>query len=104
MQNSKGEQTCVALIHEYGVCTRPQSHPIHQQLGITPLEHPFDREKSGVIEEVKLTKRNIRRIAQRSGQHPQELERMRQLARVQKRTLTLKYDVLPEIVAAEKGN
>lgn len=102
MQNEKGEQICISLIEGYGVCSRPQSHPIHQKLGITPLEHPYEREKSGVVEEMKLTKRTIKLIARRSGQEPQELERMRKLAQLQKRRLTLKYDVLPEVVAAEK--
>jgi len=102
MQNDKGEQVCVSLIPNYGVCTRPQSHPIHQPLGVSPLEHSYEREKSGVVEEVRLSRRNIKTIAKRSGQHPQELERMRKLAKLQKRTLVLKYDVLPEVIKAEK--
>lgn len=94
--NENNEQVCVSLIEGYGVCSRRREHPIHQPLGITPLEHTFEREKSGVEEEMVLSRRNIKKIARRSGQSRQDLERMRQLAKKQGRVLTLKYDVVPE--------
>lgn len=99
--NENGGQLCVSLIENYGVCGRRLTHPIHQKLGITPLEHSFFRERSGVEEEMVLSRRNIKKIARRSGQSRLDLERMRQLAKKQGRILTLKYDVVPEEVDPE---
>lgn len=103
--NENNEQTCISTIPEHGTCGRTAYHPIHAQLGMTPLEHSFERAKSGVTETKKLTRRNERIIAARSGQNAGDLRRMRMVAKLQGRTLTLKYDVIPEIVEAEgKGD
>ena len=62
----------------------------------------FERERSGVVEVCKLSRRNIKKIAKRSGQNPLDLERMRKVLLLKKDSMIVTYDVLPEIVAEEK--
>lgn len=102
MLNDNGEQICVHYIVDHGQCRRPATHPIHEPRGVSPFEHHFEREKSGVIEETALTKKNVKFIAKRSGQSVEAIEKMRKLMLLKKKQPTLKYDVAPEALMAEK--
>lgn len=87
-------KTCHAEVPGYGTCGRKESHVVHQMLGISEVEHLFKRETTGEVEKMRLSKRNIKKIARRSGKTEDELEMMRQVAKKQGRVLTLQYEVV----------
>ena len=86
-----GRELCVELIDDYGVCSRTAEHIVHKMMGLSEREHLFKREEVGEYEEMLLTKRNIRKIARKSGKQIRDLEIMRQAAKLKGKTLTVKW-------------
>lgn len=94
MSEIQHSDNCTALVENYGVCSRPKDHIVHAMLGISPVEHPYHRELRGPLEEMKLSRRNIKKIARRSGKSVDELEVMRQVAKKKGRQITVRYEVV----------
>ena len=92
------EDPCVQFVEGYGKCERPENHIVHKGLGISPVEHPYLAPVKGDdVETMKLSRRNVKIIARRSGKSEDELEVMRQVAKKQgKGNLMLRYRVVAE--------
>jgi hypothetical protein len=91
-------QPCVQFVDGYGRCDRPVNHVVHLGLNVSPVEHTFLGEATGDgTETKKLSRRNIKYIARRSGKSEEELEVMRQVAKKQgKPLLKLRYLVVAD--------
>lgn len=87
-------ERCVQFVEGYGMCEKPRQHVVHAMLGVSPVEHPFVGPATKNVEEMRLSRRNVKRIAARSGKSVDELETMRQVAKKQGRVLTLRYEVV----------
>lgn len=101
-QNELGQETCVELIDDYGVCTRTREHVVHAQLGLSPREHNFKAERSEIEETYTLTNQNLRKIAIRSGMTVGELEILMGTRQILRKGNKIKFKLLASI-AREEG-
>jgi hypothetical protein len=92
------DDQCVQFIENHGRCDRPENHIVHKGMGISVVEHDFLAPVKGDdVETVKLSRRNVKYIARRSGKSADELEVMRQVAKKQgKKNLMLRYQVVAD--------
>ena len=90
------DDQCQQFIDGHGKCNRPDNHIVHKAMGISPVEHTYLAPLKGkVIETMKLSRRNVKIIARRSGKSEDELEAMRQVAKKQgRKNLVLRYQVV----------
>lgn len=100
--NEEGQQLCVELINDYGVCSRTRDHVVHASMEISPREHSFKAERSEIVETSTLTNQNLRRISERSGMTVGELEiLMKTRGEILKNGNKVKYKLLASVARAE---
>jgi hypothetical protein len=92
------EDQCQQFVDGHGKCGRPENHIVHMNHNISPVEHAFLAPLKGdEVEEMKLSRRNVKIIARRSGKDPDELEVMRQVRKKQgKGNAILRYKVVAD--------
>lgn len=95
------ETPCEFIVEGYGPCGRPADHIVHRHMGISEREHDFTRAKSGIKETATLSKRNLKRVARRSGRSLRELEVMRQVGIKKGKKITVEYDVVPTAIQGD---
>lgn len=91
--DENGNLTCIYEIPGYGTCGKLRDHLVHSGIGISMREHPFKRLLVGKVKEVKLSKRNLKRVARESGRTVRELEIIRLAGLKQGKKMTVRYEM-----------
>lgn len=86
------ETLCVHLIEDYGVCSKPRAHLVHQANGISEREHQFEAPEETQYDSAVLSKRNLKKVAKASGTSVEDLEIIRQRGILLGKKMTVRWE------------